>query len=297
MPNAKRLLTLSLLILPLIVQAQDDALPEGATLIAEGFRFPEGPVIDSEGNLIFSDPRDNALYKWDGKQAAKLDLVTEAGNGLAFDKDGNLFICEGAGAKVSILMKDGARRVAASHADGLPLAAPNDLVFDDNGNLFFTNPGRSGVPTVVRISPGKQPTIVAGDAQYPNGIGISPDGKYLYVNDTMGGSALWRYPLDEKGNLGEGSEFVNFGKGAPDGMAIAASGNIYIAMNLAANITVVSPDGEILNQYPFPRGSGTTNICFGGPDWKTLYITCGASGKVYQMPAPEPGMVPYSHRN
>jgi gluconolactonase len=276
--------------------AQDDALPEGAKLIAEGFSFPEGPAIDAKGVLWFTDPRGNTIHTWDGKELKQIADDTQGGNGLAFDKEGTLYVCQGGGAAVGKLEANRTIATVVAQADQLPLASPNDLVFDHRGNLFFTNPGRRGVPSIVRAGTDGASTIVASDPQYPNGIGISPDGKWLYVCDTMGGSALWRYPLSEDGEVGEGAEFINFGRGAPDGMAVAASGNLYVAMNLAAKITVVNPEGNVIKEYQFPTGSGTTNVCFGGPDWKTLYITCGSSGKVYEMPVDEAGLVPYSHR-
>ena len=146
------------------------------------------------------------------------------------------------------------------------------------------------------MRPNGETGVVGDDAQYPNGLGISPDGKSLYVCDTMGGSAIWRYPLKGNGEAGDGELFVKFGRGGPDGMAIAASGNLYVALNLAAKVVVVNPEGETIKEYQFPRGSGVTNVCFGGEDWKTLYITCGNSGKVYKMPVDEPGLIPFSHR-
>ncbi len=263
--------------------------PEGAILIGEGYQFAEGPAIAPDGSLYFTDTRAGKVYRWDGKGAPKaIAENTAGGNGLAFDIDGNLYTCQGAGRTVSKVNPDGSLTKFCDAADGAPLNQPNDLVFDSHGNLFFTNPGSHSKPCVVRVKPDGTANIVASDQQYPNGIRISPDSKWLYVCDTAGGSKLWRYPLAD-GNLGKGEVFVDFGRGGPDGMTVAASGNVYVALNLGAKVAVVSPEGKVLKEYPFPRGAGVSNVCFGGPDLRTLYITLGNHGKVYSLPADEPG--------
>lgn len=290
-------IALTLLTFALPIAAQDEnTLPPGAKLIASGFSFPEGPAIDLQGVLWFSDPRGNTIAKMNGDMAEIVVKDTQGANGMVFDKQGNLFVCQGGASAVGKVGADGTIEVYANSAGTLPLARPNDLTFDDKGNLFFTNPGQQGVPCIVRVRPDKSTDVVASDPQYPNGIDISADGKTLYVCDTMGGSALWQYPLSGDGEVGEGKLLIKFGKGAPDGMAVAASGNLYVALNLAAQVVVVNPEGKVIKEYQFPRGSGVTNVCFGGPDWKTLYVTCGNNGNVYSMPVDEPGLVPYSHR-
>lgn len=290
------LLTLS--VSPGLAQSGSDGdpLPAGARLIAEGYTFPEGPVVDREGNLYFSDTRGNTISRWDGVQARVVLSDTRGGNGLVLDKEGNLYACQGGASAVVKITPELAVETYADSVGGKRLNRPNDLTFDYEGNLFFTNPGRNGdTPTgVVRVRPDRSVEIVATEPDYPNGIGVSPDGKWLYVNDTMGGSVLWRYPLAPGGEVGKGEVLVNFGGGAPDGMAIAASGAIYVAMNLAAKVVVVSPEGEVLKEHVFPRGSGVTNVTFGGPELSTLYVTLGNHGKVYELEVGEPGATPYA---
>lgn len=263
--------------------------PDGAVLVGEGYKFAEGPAIAPDGSLYFTDVVAGKIFRWDGKGAPKAVAEnTAGGNGLAFDKDSHLYTCQGPGRTVSKVNSDGSLTVYCDKVDGGPLNAPNDLVFDAQGNLFFTNPGRETKPTVVRVKPDGTANVVASDQQYPNGIGTSPDGKWLYVCDTAGGSKLWRYPLAD-GDLGKGEVFVDFGRGGPDGMTVAASGNVYVALNLGAKIAVVSPAGKVLKEYPFPRGAGVSNACFGGADMKTLFITLGNHGKVYSLAVDEPG--------
>lgn len=271
--------------------------PLGTEIITEGYKFPEGPAVDRNGVLYFSDANDNKIYKWDGKSATLFVEDSGKTNGLAFHKDGTLYGCATSLHAIVKFDAAGKRSVVLDKVDGQPLNAPNDLTFDSQGNLFFTNPagfgGKPGVANVVRLSPDGTAKIVAADTAYPNGIDISPNGKFLYVNDTMGGNILWRYPLDAKGELGAGEKLKEFGTGVLDGIAIAQSGNIYVAVNALAKVVVVSPTGAELSTIQFPPGSQISNLCFAGEDMKTFYITMGgvgAKGRVARMPAPEAGL-------
>lgn len=277
------------------VLAQDEP-PANAKLIAEGYQFPEGPLVDKDGNLYFTDVRGALILKYDGENVTTFAKDTHGANGLALDKDGNIYGCQGEGRAIAKFAPDGTMSTHLSEVDGAPLYQTNDIVIDLQGNIFFTNPQRGGdESSVVRLRPDGTAAVVATDQQYPNGIGVSPDGKTLYVNDLMSGGIIWKYPLDESGEVGAGEKLITIG-GFPDGMAIAASGNIYCAQHAAGTIQVISPSGETLRSISFGKASGVTNMCFGGPDFKTLYVTLGRAGKVYALPNDEPGMKPYSHR-
>ncbi len=275
-------------------------LPAGAVLIGEGYSFPEGPAIDKEGTLFFSDARGNTISKWSGGKAEVVLNDTQAGNGTAFDKQGNLYICQGGGQAILKMTPDGNATQWVTTADGgKTLNRPNDAVFDLEGNFFFTNPAKGVGETpvgVVRVRPDGTAMTVATDQQYPNGIDISPDGKTLYVNDFSGPGVIWKYAIAPGGELGKGEIFVQLGGGGPDGIAVAASGNVYAVLNMASKIAVIAPDGKVAREIPFPKGSGVTNLCFGGPDFKTMFVTVGMKGAVYKMPVDEPGMKLYSHR-
>jgi len=220
------------------------------------------------------------------------------------DKDGNIYGCAGTGKSIIKIAPDGSHEVVLDSVDGKPLNAPNDIVIDAHGNIFFTNPaGMSGQPdenalptSVVRLRPDGSAQVVATDATYPNGIGISPDGKTLYVNDLLGGTVLYKYSLDENGDLGAAEVVKNFGGGMLDGMAIAASGNLYLAMNIKSQVVKVSPEGEILETYQFAKASGVTNVCFGGEGMSTLFVTVGNKSQVFSMDVGEPGLKLYSHQ-
>lgn len=279
-------------------QESEPSLPEGARLLSEGHSFPEGPLIDRKGRLYFSDPRGNEILQVNGDTVKVVAKDTQGANGIAIDKAGEIFVCQGPGAAVAKLEADGTLTPFITELKGKPLNSPNDLVFDKHGTLYFSNPGRGkGISNIVRVDSSGNASVACSGPQYPNGVGISPDEKWLYVCDTMGGSALWRYPLSPEGVTGEGEVLVKYGRGGPDGIAIAASGNIYVAMNLGSKLVVTSPKGDILKEYVFPRGSAISNVCFGGTDWKTLYVTFSGKGTVYSFPADEAGHVLYGNRN
>lgn len=287
---------LAMLMGPVAV-AQDD-LPAGTTVVAQDLKFPEGPAIGPDGHLYFSDVWGHRIYRWDGATTSVLAEDTTGANGLAFDTKGQLFACAGGAGALLKFSASGEKSIAVGQIDGIALNQPNDLVIHPNGNLYFTNPGgfagaKAGhTPvSIVLVRPDGSASIVSsGVVAYPNGIGLSPDGKTLYVNDFLGGSTVFRFPVNEDGTLGEGEEFVKFGAGGPDGLAVAASGNIYVALNLKAKIVKLSPEGEQLEEIQFPKGSGVTNLCFGGPDMKTLYVTVAGKGKVLSLEAGEPGL-------
>jgi gluconolactonase len=296
-------LLLILLVAAAPAQAQEE-LPPGARILVEGYNFPEGPAIDREGNLFFSDVWGHTIYKWDGTTAAPFATETTGGNGLAFDADGNLYACAGSGHALLKFTPDGQRSTVLSEIGGLPLNQPNDLVIDAKGNLYFTNPagftgsreGHTPVSVGLLRPDGSASVVSAGQIAYPNGIALSPDGKTLYVNDFLGGSVVFEYPVKADATLGTGSALVRFGSGGPDGLAVAASGNLYVALNLGAKIAKVSPEGEKMGEIVFPKGSGVTNLCFGGPDMKTLYVTMARNGRVVALEMDEPGLPLHGNR-
>lgn len=287
------------------VRAQDDAegLPKGAKLIADNLKFAEGPLIDRKGVLYFSAVNESKIYKWDGSKQSVFYDGPDGPNGLAMSKDGTIYAAAGKGKAILKITSDGKATKWLTQIDGKPLNSPNDLVIDAKGNIFFTNPAgmtppgdKSGVTTsVVRVRPDGTAKVVSTDLSYPNGIGLSPDGKTLYVDDLLSGSLLYKFPLTGDGEVGKGEVLVKFGAGMPDGLKVAASGNVYVALNLGAKIVKVAPDGKILGEIKFPKGSGVSNLCFGGDDMKTLYVTLGR-GKVYMMPIDEPGLKLASHQ-
>ncbi len=277
------------------IETRAQELPAGARVLAEGFLFAEGPAVAPDGSLYFTDVRGNRIHRRNGSSVETFYEGPEGCNGLAFDREGYLYACAGAAGAILRFTAEGAATRWIDQVDGQPLNRPNDLAFDARGNLFFTNPaGLGGAEPrspvgVVRVRPDRSAAVVATGPAYPNGIGVSPDGRYLYVNDTQGGSVVYRFPLSDDGEVGAGEVWVRLGAGGPDGMTLAASGVVYVALNLGAKIVKLSPEGRTLGEIIFPRGSGVTNLCFGGEDWRTLYVTLATRRQLIALPADEPG--------
>lgn len=277
-----------------IPAAAQNGPPEGAELIAENLKFPEGPVVDANGTLFFSDTRAGVIYTWDGTTLGKFFEDEDSGvNGLAMDADGVIYACGGTASSILKIRPDGEATTILTEVGGLPLNSPNDIVVDPRGNIFFSNPGGMGgakeghAPIgVVRIRPDGSAETVATDLKYPNGVALSPDGGTLYVNDMTGGSTVYKFPLDENGNLGEREVFHKFGSGFTDGITVAPSGNVYVVLFLGAKVVRVSPDGEVEKEYPFQKAAGVTNVCFSN-DAKTMYVTVAGRHEVYQIPSDE----------
>ena len=182
-----------------------------------------------------------------------------------------------------------------THCDGEPLKGPNDLVFDDHGGFWFTDNGKryarnedvgavyyahcDGSLIVERIYP----------RSHPNGIGLSPDGRTLYVSETMAGR-VWRYHVTAPGVVDVPPGLLNpeaLLYGAPgfelyDSLAVEAGGNVCVAALARGGITVISPDGKEVEHVPMPDPA-PTNIAFGGADMKTAYITLAATGKLVSV--------------
>ncbi|MFQ5928855.1 MAG: SMP-30/gluconolactonase/LRE family protein [Acidobacteriota bacterium] len=278
--------------------------------------FTEGPTADAEGHVYFSDVRGNRIIKSSsGGSWTEFKRPSHRANGLAFDRQGRLIACEGNGS-------DGGRRVTrtdistrkvevlAESYQGKRLNSPNDLVIDCQGRIYFSDPryGSQGgreleTEDVYRIDPDGSLTRVATkpDIYKPNGLTISPQGKTLYVADTMPGPArearLMAFDIGEDGSLSNGRSIYSFGGGRGiDGMAIDMEGNIYGAAGNNNNppenhagIYIISPTGELLGRIPVPEDL-VTNCTFGGTDLKTLYVTAGKN--LYQIHVKNKGYLP-----
>lgn len=266
------------------------ATPQVATTVA----FLEGPTCDSAGNVYFTETRFNRIMKLPPKgDVTVFRENSNAANGLVLDLEERLIACEGNRGKPRVTrtnLKTGRVEVLADRAMGLTLEGPNDVTFDNRGRLYFTDlPGG----TVHRIDPdGRVTRILSAPAvQRPNGITISPDDKILYLveaNQASGGARMLRaYDLQPDGTVANMRVFVDFSPGrSSDGITIDSAGNVYAAAGLNATrgtsetldtkpgIHVFSPKGERLEYYPIPEDT-VTNVCFGGPDWKTVYVTAG----------------------
>ena len=242
------------------------------TTIADRLQFTEGPVSDAEGNVFFADVRAGRIYRWsiDGR----LSVVREdtgGANGLAFDRDGNLLACEGDRGRITATGPQGKVTVLAEQYNKTRFNRPNDLWVDPKGGVYFSDPAYGGAEVVqdgehvYYILPDRSRVIrVIDDMVRPNGLVGTPDGKTLYVTD-HGAKATYRYHVNEDGTLSGKTLFVAVGG---DGMTLGREGNVYLAEN---GIRVFNPAGREVATIDVPHEP--TNVCFGGKDGHTLFIT------------------------
>ena len=286
-------------------------LVSGSTKVrsAAGIAFTEGPAADAKGNVFFSDIRNNRIMKLTASGELSV-FRSDSGraNGNMFDRDGTLVTCEGGeegpGGRrrmVRTNMTTGEVTVLTDRFEGRRYNSPNDLAIDSEGRIYFTDP-RYGdradlemdVEAVYRHDPDgtvqrllAQPTV-----QRPNGLAVTPDDKTLYVVDSnsadVGGNRkIWAFDIQPDGNLSGQRLVYDFGRGrGADGMRLDVKGNLWIAAGInnprreaesadvPAGIYLVTPAGKLLGRIPIPEDV-ITNLTFGGPDKKTLYVTAG----------------------
>jgi len=281
----------------------NDLIPKDAQIevLAAGYKWTEGPLWNKKGGfLLFSDIPNNRVVKWSENGGAS-DFLKPSGytgkakftgpepgsNGLAYDKNGTLFLCQHGDRRIAKLV-DGKFITVVDKYMGKRLNSPNDLLFAKNGDLYFTDPPY-GLPLqtkdpareldfqgVYRLSKGKL-TLLTKEMTRPNGIGLSPDEKTLYVANSDPMQAIWKaFLIKADGSLGPGKVIhdattevaATLGmKGLPDGLKLDAKGNIFAtAVN---GIYIFSPDFTFLGRIV--TNDKTAN-CAWGDDGSTLYM-------------------------
>jgi len=245
--------------------------------LAGGFVFTEGPAVDAEGNIFFTDIPKNRIHKWsaDGKLSTFREDSGGA-NGLFFDKAGNLLACEGGrGRLVSIGLK-GKVTVLAERYANKKLNSPNDLWLAPNGGIYFTDPRygnrdgmeQDGEHVYYLASDRKKVIRVIDDMVRPNGVIGTADGKLLYVAD-HGGKKTYVYTINADRTLSDKKLFAPEGS---DGMTIDSEGHVYLTRRA---VSVYDSGGEKVETIEVPEGPA--NVCFGGKDKQTLFITARTS--------------------
>ena len=273
--------------------------PEVATTVA----FTEGPAVDREGNVYFTDITSQRILMLsaDGVLSTYRENSNVA-NGLLIDPQGRLIACEGStferpGVKLKGTprvtrtdLKTGVVEVLADSYEGRPLIGPNDVTIDGRGRLYFTELNGAAVYRI--DAPGKIARILsAPDIQRPNGIQVSPDDRRLYLveaNQAQGGARLIRsYDLEPDGSVRSMRVHYDFSPGrSADGISIDIEGNLYASagmnqlrgtsetLDTKAGVYVISPAGKLIEFIPIAEDF-ITNNAFGGPDMRTLYVTAG----------------------
>ena len=294
--------------------------------IAEGLQFPEGPVALADGSMLVVEIFAGTLTRVtpDGEKR----VVARPGggpNGAAIGPDGKCYVCnnggfewivEGTHRRPFLQAKDyaggriervdlatGAVEFLYRSAGEVPLKGPNDIVFDRNGGFYFTDLGKVRAREMDRgavyyaKADGSHIAEVAFPMVTPNGIGLSPDETTLYVAETEA-ARLWAFDILEPGIVRKepwpsphGGRIVAGMGGYQrfDSLAVQADGRICVATLINGGITIISPDGKEVAHHPLPDPM-TTNLCFGGPDMQTAFVTLSRSGRLVAIDWPTPGL-------
>ncbi len=271
-------------------------------VLAGGFTWTEGPVWipdDAGGHLLFSDIPRNSIFRWSPARGVELFMqpsgytgttyygLEPGSNGLALDSKGRLTMCEHGDRRVSVLTREGGKRTLVDSYEGRRLNSPNDLTFDSAGSIYFTDPiyglpERADDPRreldfcgVYRLDPNGKLTLLTKQLARPNGIGLSPDEKTLYVAQSDPENPIWMsFPIKADKTLGEGKVLLDAKEamkefpGLPDGLAVAKDGTVFGSG--PGGIYVFTPAGKLLGRL---ITAGRTSNCGFDADQKTLYIT------------------------
>jgi gluconolactonase len=250
-------------------------------LVQEGFVFAEGPLGTADGGLYFNDIRESKTYRLDA--AGKISVAhenTDGANGLALTHDGDLLAAEGGGKRISKRGRDGNVTAVSENYNGMPHLAPNDVVVDSRGGIYFTDPGlppleRPRLTHVFYLPAGaSQPIVIDDTIPFPNGVALSPDGRILIVNNTLG-PAVYAYDVQPDGSVQNKRVFAELrdipaGRiSSADGMAVDRDGRLYVTS--LSGVQVFDARGQYLGTIKVPRQP--TNVAFAGPAKGILYVT------------------------
>ena len=284
----------------------------------------EGPAWHPDWGLLFSG--DGNITRFEEPHSSETFRLNAGSNGLLFDAEGRLLICEPIQRRVTRLDQQGQLTVVTDQFQGQRYNQPNDITLDQQGRIYFSDP-RYGQRTDMQIRDesdkpvegvyridldGTVHRIITHEVDRPNGLLITPDNRFLYVadnnNNEIGGARkLWRFALNPNGSVLSSSQTLihdwETGRG-PDGMAIDTEGNLYVAGGrtkpnppaetaapFLGGIYVFSPKGKLIQFVPIPPDE-VTNCSFGGPDLKDLYVTAG--GTLWRIRTRIPGVTHWS---
>lgn len=289
-------------------------LLEDVELVAEGLRFPEGPVALLDGSVLVVEIERGTLSRV--QPDGRVEVVAECGggpNGAAIGPDGAAYVCNNggrwphfSGGRIErVDLRTGDVSVLYDAFEGRPLMGPNDLVFDQAGNFWFTVSGkfrgadRDFGDVFYASCAGDRLDRVIERLDAPNGIGLSPDGRTLYFAESVtgrlfrraviGDGALEKTPPNDPATLVCGLPGLHLF----DSLAVQDDGAVCVGTLVSGCITVASPDGSVVRQYRLPDGFADpmpTNLCFGGPDLRTAFITLSQTGRLVRCPWPDRGL-------
>jgi gluconolactonase len=288
--------------------------------ITSDLRFPEGPIAMADGSVVLVEIERGTLSRV--QSDGSIEVIAELGggpNGAAMGPDGAVYVCNNGGFKwregngilapagtpddytggriERVDLQNGAFDVIYRECDGYRLNGPNDIVFDAQGGMWFTDLGKTydthkdiGVIYYAKAD-GSHISRQILHRETPNGISLSPDETTLYFAETVTGR-VWAYDILQPGVVDPGSSRLLVGLPGFqlfDSMAVDSAGNVCVATLMNGGITVISADGEDVEHIPTEE-LFTTNICFGGDDLRTAYITLSGTGRLVSMQWPRPGL-------
>ncbi|MBP8307620.1 MAG: SMP-30/gluconolactonase/LRE family protein [Burkholderiaceae bacterium] len=296
-------------------------------VVADDLWFPEGPVALEDGSVVLVEIRRQTLTRIAADGSKQIVARLSGGpNGAAIGPDGHCYVCNNGGfewvERQGILypgsqpadysggriervdMNTGKVEVLYTEVDGHPLRGPNDLVFDGQGGFWFTDLGKGRPRDMDRgglyyaRTDGSSVRKAIYPLLTPNGVGLSPDGKTVYVAETQT-CRLWAFDLSGPGQIvraphpsPNGGRML-YASPVPawyDSLAVEAGGNVCVATLLQGGISVIAPQGGLVEFIPTPGDWMVTNICFGGPDRKRAFITLSGAGKLIEMDWPRAGL-------
>ena len=290
----------SLIFVSSVAISQDKIQPTGSVqLVKDGFAFTEGPAWDPKSSVMYWTDIPNAtIHQQKADQISAFTKDSKHANGIMIAADGRMLVCQMDGQVVAYDSATKKSTVLAAEYKGKRFNAPNDLVIDKSGGIYFTDPLfraptplPQGVQAVYYISADKKVSRVTGDIAAPNGIGLSPDGKRLYVCPSRQAEMLV-YEVEGPGKLSKAMTFCKVTQPAgksdtgADGITLDVKGNIYITTNLG--VEIFSPKGASIGLVKFPQQPA--NVTFGGKQRKTMYVT--ARTGVYRVEMPIAGLAP-----
>ncbi|MEO1081947.1 MAG: SMP-30/gluconolactonase/LRE family protein [Pseudomonadota bacterium] len=289
--------------------------------ICRDLRFPEGPIAMEDGSVLLVEIEGQTLTRVDPD--GSISVVAECGggpNGAAFGPDGRVYVCNNGGVEwtqqgpfrrpgedlpadyrggsiQAVDVSTGAVEVIYTECNGETLKGPNDIVFDAEGGFYFTDLGRRHGRTMDRGAvfyaqpDGSRIDEVIYPIESPNGVGLSADESTLYVAETFG-ARVWAFEIERPGVLGRGPhpffpgrllhKFSGYER--LDSLAVDSEGNVVVATLGTGCVTAITPEGSVRAVIPVPEFDlMVTNICFGGPDLKTAYVTSSGLGRLYKF--------------
>ncbi|SFK95608.1 gluconolactonase [Paenibacillus sp. 1_12] len=265
--------------------------------LVSGLVFTEGPIWDkTTQSVLFTDFTPNRIYKWNRAEGCSV-YREESGRavGLTMDRAGRVVSCETSKRRVSRIEENGEATTLASHYEGKRLNSPNDVIVKSDGMVYFTDPYSTAMGDtkelsgngIYKVSPETGEITLLGMFNRPNGLAFSPDEKLFYMDDTNL-QHVEVFDVTEDGLITNGRVFATLdtdeGRGAADGMKVDSLGNVYVTG--PGGVWVIAPDGEKLGIFKFPEVAA--NLCWGGDDWKTLYVT--ATSSLYSLQLNIPGI-------